>query len=162
PLPRANRRVLGEQIEEPHEQLGALRDVSHGVGLERMDEPDRRRHQRERPGRGDEARRAGERSPDDAEQDQRREDVQREIEGMIAAHVQLAERVVDRQSEARYRPASEDGPRRRSERTRERPKLPAAGDGQYRGPSVEDEWPRQAVRPRRLGQLPQYPRADAA
>src|SRR5439155_23576805 len=77
---------------------------------------------------------------------------QGEIEGVIAAHVQLAERVVDRQGEARDRPAAEDGPRRRGERTRERPQLPDVGVAQDCGPIVEDKGRRQAVRPRARGE----------
>ena len=79
------------QVEEPHERLGPLDDVGDALGLQRVDDPDQRRRQREQ--RRVAARYLAElRQPDhatnDAEERQAGEQVHREVHQVISPDVE--------------------------------------------------------------------------
>ena len=84
-VPRPQGRVEREQVEEAHEQLGALHDVGDGLGEQRMDGPDEG-HREGRPPSPEAAaqERAAQRARHDAPQGQGGQDVDEDVEGVVA------------------------------------------------------------------------------
>ena len=127
-LERANARVHREQQAHGHHRLGALGRVVDDLARERVHRPDERDGQRE-------AERAGRRRlpaaqplrgpPDDAEDQQRADEMQRDVHDVVARDVEAADRVVDREREIDQRPARE---RRVDRRRQHRADVPQLAD----------------------------------
>ena len=103
------RRERGER-EECDQELAPRARVDDRLAEERMERPERRGGERHGSGGAAEPaaeRTAGERAAQDAEQEARRQRVERDLHGVVARHVAAGERVRDREREARDRPARE-------------------------------------------------------
>jgi len=105
---RAKRAIERQQIEERHQRLGSLCDVVHGFAVERMHDPqqcdgecqvgrpmaERRRYARQ-----------VERSPDEPEQHEAAQEMDRDVGDVVSRDVQAADRVVDRERQVDERPS---------------------------------------------------------
>ena len=139
-----------EQIEQPHERLGALHDVGHPLGLQRMQRPQGRHRERdghrglaETPAK----RRLGQRAPHQPKQRQAGERVDDDVCRVIAAHVEAAGGKVERQGQVQNRPAANrEAAAKRCQDIRERPKVPQREVLDDRVLVIVDERPGQAVR----------------
>ena len=121
-LGTADDAVQRQQVEQPHQRLAALDHVRHALGLQWVNGPDQGGDKREPIGLRPGCRSIGytrQRPAHHSEQGQRRQEMERQIERMIAPDVQLADRVVDGQREIDDRPPS-------AEHLAERPELPDA------------------------------------
>ena len=100
--------VQGQQEEQTHQQLGALDDVRDALRLQRVHRPEQRHRHREPRclvAVASSQARGQERSPDDAEEQERTQQVYGQVEGVVAPDVEPSECVVDRQREVHDRPA---------------------------------------------------------
>ena len=146
-----DRAVQREEVEQPHQPLGPLHEVSDGVRLERMQHPDRS-HNQCQPARdawGDRRERGpagpGQRPPQYAEQDETRGDVDEQVKRVVAADVLPGDGVVDREGERGDGPAGERRILRRPGRLPHRPE-PADVRVRLNGLDVvKDERPAEAV-----------------
>jgi hypothetical protein len=98
PFRSPDKAIEREQIEEAHEQLGAMHHRRHRLGLQGMDDPE------QGDGEGEPRRvgadRSGEpaqRPPQDAKEGQGGQGMDGDAEGMVAGGIEAAEGVVDRQ-----------------------------------------------------------------
>ena len=102
------------QEERRHHQLGPLRYVIDRLGDERMDHPDQRDRECEQVERRFTRRQidlAGRKGPPyNPEQQQGIDDVDRDVDEPVAADVQAAQRVVDRERQADERTAGQRRP----------------------------------------------------
>jgi hypothetical protein len=97
---RADAGVQSGQIAKGHQHFGALRQVIHNFGVERMDHPHQCSGQRQAAGSRAEARperRQFQRAPDRAKQQEPAEHVQPDVREPVAGHVRAAHRVVQRE-----------------------------------------------------------------
>jgi|GEM_PF-6287050 len=139
----ADKTIQGEEVAQPHERFGALREIVHHLGLQRMDGPEHRHGQGQRPrGRLETLAQDGEQegAPDEAKQGARREEMNREIKRVVTPHGRPAHRVVERESEVGERPA--DHPASFRWRRQDRPERPEMTDGRIFGDRaliVEDQ-----------------------
>ena len=138
----AHEAVESQQEEQAHQGLGALDDVGDAFGLEGVDEPDGC-HGRGQPGGSlrvaGAQRLAFQGAAHDAEEQQAGQEVDGEVEGMVAPNVQPAEGIVDRQGELHERAS---GMRHYLPRGPEMADLRVVEDA---GLVVEDEAPGEAV-----------------
>ena len=143
-LPCSDRTVQRQQEEQRHQRFAALRDVVDDFALQRMHHPEQRHDERGAVRRIG-ACQARQRSPDDAEQQQRTGDVHGDVHGVVAGFRQAAERVVDRERQVDERPAGDRRFARRRQRIRERPQMLDRLIGDDRDLIVPDEGPAEAV-----------------
>ncbi len=106
----ANKTIQRQQIEQSHQRLGPLDDVSHGLGLQWMHGPEHGDRQSERQRRSAKPLAQGRPQqglPHNPEQSQSREDMNRQVQRMVASHIGSAQGVVDGQREIEQGPAAD-------------------------------------------------------
>ena len=112
---RDRRRAAGEAVErqqvaQAHQRLGALGQVGHRFGLHRVPRPERAHQESQDRRVGAEARREQrppQRAPHQGEQDPSGQDVNAEVDRMIAEYLGASDRVVDRVGKVEQRPTAD-------------------------------------------------------